>query len=106
MVTAEWARSLVPQEAERSLDNLDARIEREALALMTTWLGRRRLRYVKREIEKAAKRGDRLVFVGGPTMINAWSYERAHGVARYLQVGGFMASVDTFGFGMTVLVRW
>jgi len=71
MVTAEWARSLALQEAERSLDGLDARIERETLALTTTWLGRRRLRYVERAIWRAARRGERETLVGG------WSSRRS-----------------------------
>lgn len=102
VITADQAREIATEQERSDRRTLNEKVERETLALTTTWLGRRRLRYVERAIWRAARRGERETLVGG------WSYARAHGVARYLRLHGFMTSVDslTLGGRLVVLVRW
>src|SRR5690606_4607969 len=79
VITADQAREIATEQERSDRRTLNEKVERETLALTTTWLGRRRLRYVERAIWRAARRGERETLVGG------WSYARAHGVAHYLR---------------------
>src|SRR5690606_6364628 len=93
IVSPTQAKSMATDMAAHRLASLDSRIEARKADLETTWRGRRRLRYIDREIKRAAVAGESSVIVG------QWSYVDAHAVARYLHECEFGTSVDSLTLG-------
>lgn len=103
MITADEARTWSAEAAKRSDDSLIANVQREKLALTSTWRGRRRLAKARRAIERAAKMGHRDVWVDGP------EYAQAVALRDYLESQGFQVSEvlwSAFGYSCGLRVRW
>lgn len=100
MVTADKARSLTREAANRNSGTLASRIVSERRAFTGTWRGRRRLARVRRGIEREARRGGRCVNVlVGP-------YVRAMALSDYLSDYGYHTVVNTIGNSYEVRVSW